>query len=69
MAVCDQLLVVRVIDEHHLVEGRRPVVRIKTRLAGYRTAFLKLLGLAHRFARDARDDDHHGDRCQKTHIF
>ena len=69
MAILNQLLVVRIIDRHHLVKRRRLMVLIDVRLADDAALLLGLLGLAQRFARHARNDHDQQDGRRQAHIF
>ena len=68
-AILKQLLVVRIIDRHHLVKRRGLIVLIDVRLADDAALLLGLLGLAQRFARHTRNDHHQQDGCRQTDVF
>ena len=57
MAIFNELLVVGIIDNHHLFVGCRLVVGIETRLSHSRTAILDMFGFAQGFTSEACDDN------------
>ena len=69
MAIFDQLSVVRIAGEHHLVESYRLKVFIEAGFSRADTAFLRLLGLPQSFACDPRHDHDDGNGGGQTNVF